>query len=67
MQIAELAMQALQSQDCQASMAVCEAFVSLLQGPPDAGGAPAGPGAPAEGAPVFKKGGKLAKKMKANC
>ena len=68
MQIAELAMQALQSQDCQAAMAVCEGFVSLLQGPPDAGGgmAPAGGGAP-EGAPVFKKGGKLAKRMKANC
>jgi hypothetical protein len=66
MQIAELAMQALQSQDCQAAMAACEGFVGLLQGSPDQG--MGGAGAPPEGAPVFKKGGKLAKRMKkANC
>lgn len=57
MQMAEIAMQALETQDCQAAMAVCEAFISMLQ--PEAGAAPAG-GAPApEGAPVFKKGGIL--------
>lgn len=56
MQLAEVAMQALETQDCQAAMAVCEAFISMLQ--PQGGGAPAGGPAPA-GAPVFKKGGVL--------
>lgn len=54
MQIEQLSRQALETQDCQAALAVCEAFVSLVQG---AGGAPA-EAAPA-GQPVFAKGGKL--------
>lgn len=56
MQIAQLSQQALETQDCQAALAVCEAFMALVQG----GG---GAGAPAEaapaGQPVFAKGGKL--------
>jgi hypothetical protein len=31
MQIAQVAMQALQNKDCEAAMAVCEAFVQLVQ------------------------------------
>jgi hypothetical protein len=31
MQIAQVAMQALQTQDCEAAMAVCEAFIQLIQ------------------------------------
>jgi hypothetical protein len=31
MQIAQVAMQALQNKDCEAAMAVCEAFVKLVQ------------------------------------
>lgn len=58
MQIAEMAGQALQTQDCQTALAVCEAFMSLVQG----GGQQ---GAPAEGAPVYKRGGKLIKRVKA--
>lgn len=57
MQLAEVAMQALETQDCQAAMAVCEAFISMIQ--PQGGAAPAPAGAPAGGAPVFKKGGVL--------
>ena len=58
MQIAEMAMAALQSQDCGMAMQVCEAFVGMLQ--QAQGGAPAGPvEAAPQGEPVFRKGGKL--------
>ena len=58
MQIAEMAMAALQSQDCGVAMQVCEAFVGMLQ--QAQGGTPAGPvEAAPQGEPVFRKGGKL--------
>lgn len=60
-QIAEVASQALQNQDCEAALAVCEAFVGLLSGGGPEGGAPAGPEA---GAPVYRKGGRLLKRVK---
>jgi hypothetical protein len=57
-QIAEMAIAALQTQDCGTAMQVCEAFVAMLQ--QAQGGAPTGPveEIPA-GEPVFRKGGKL--------
>lgn len=58
MMIAQAAMQALETQDCNIAMQVCEAFIGLIQG---SQGAPAEVGAPVE-QPVFKKGGKLVKK-----
>lgn len=54
MQIAQVAMQALQTQDCEAAMAVCEGFVQLVQ--EMAGGGEAG--APQQ-EPVYRAGGKL--------
>lgn len=57
MQIAEMAMQALQAQDCEMAMQVCQAFVQLVQ-QAQGGGAPEEQ-AP-QGEPVFRKGGKLA-------
>lgn len=63
MQIAQMAMQALQSQDCNAAMQVCEAFVQLVQ-QAQGGGAPEG-GAPAEqGEPVYRAGGRLVRRIK---
>lgn len=59
MQIAQVAMQALQSQDCEAAMAVCEAFVAMLQG-----GAEGAPEAAPEGEPVYRKGGKLVRRIR---
>lgn len=56
MQLAEMAMAALQSQDCGMAMQVCEAFVGMLQ---QAQGAPAPVDAVPQGEPVFRKGGKL--------
>lgn len=56
MQLAELAAQALQTGDCNAAMGLAEAFLGLIQG-----GAPA---PEAAGEPVFKKGGKLVKRLK---
>lgn len=59
MQIAQIAMQALQTQDCEAAMAACDAFLQLIQG--GQGGPPPG-GAP-QGEPVFKRGGKLKRRQ----
>jgi len=50
MEIAQIAVQALQNQDCEAAMAVCQAFVQLIQ--QSQGGEP-------QGEPVYRAGGKL--------
>lgn len=60
MQIAQLAAQALQSQDCQAAMQVCEAFMQIVQ--QAQGGAPEEE-AP-QGEPVYRRGGTLVKRIK---
>lgn len=67
MQIAQVAVQALQSQDCEAAMAVCQAFVQLIQ-QSMGGGSPEGPveGEP-QGEPVFKCGGKLKGRKAKKC
>ena len=52
MQLAQAAMQALQSQDCQMAMQVCQAFVQMIQ---QAQGGAEQP----QGEPVYRKGGKL--------
>lgn len=57
MQIAEMAMQALQSQDGNLALQVCQAFVELLQ-------QAQGGGAPPEGEPVFRRGGKMSYRLK---
>lgn len=57
-QLAEMAMQALQSQDSQLAMQVCEMLVQMLQ--QAQGGTPAS--TPEE--PVFRKGGKIAYRIK---
>lgn len=54
MQLAQAAMQALQSQDCQMAMQVCQAFVQIIQ--QAQGGAPEQQPA---SEPVYKKGGIL--------
>lgn len=51
MQLAEMSAQALQAQDCQMAMQVCEAFLQLIQ-------QAQGGGAPQE-QPVYRRGGKL--------
>ena len=55
MQIAQVAMQALQNKDCEAAMSVCQAFIQLIQ--QNQGGAPEEQ-AP-QGEPVYRAGGKL--------
>lgn len=56
MQLAQMAAQAIQSQDCQSAMRVCQAFLQLIQ-QQSQGQAPEQQ-AP-EGEPVYRKGGKL--------
>lgn len=51
--LAEMSMQALETQNCQIAMQVCEGFVALIQ--QMQGGAPAQE-------PVFRKGGKMLRK-----
>lgn len=60
--LAEMAVQALQGQDCQMAMQVCEGYVALIQQAMGEAQAPVGQ-AP-EGEPVFRKGGKLVKRKK---
>ena len=68
MQLAQMAMQALQGQDPQMAMQVCEGLVQFVQqiqggqGAPEEGGAPAEP----QSEPVYKKGGKLCKRIAKN-
>lgn len=57
-QLVQMAQQAVQGQDCEAAMAVCEGFLQLVQSA-QGGGAPA-----PEGQPVYKAGGKFAKRIK---
>lgn len=59
MMMAQAAMQALQNQDCNAAMQVCQMFMELMQqmqgGGPEGGGMP-----PEQGEPVYaKNGGRL--------
>lgn len=56
-QLAQLAVTAVQNQDCQAAMQVCQGFIALIQQSQQQGGQ-----AP-QGEPVYKKGGKLLKRM----
>ena len=60
MQVAQLAAQALQTQDCQAAMQVCDAFMQIVQ--QAQGGAPEEE-AP-QGEPVYRRGGTLVKRIK---
>lgn len=58
MMLAQMSAQALQSQDCQLAMQVCQAFIEIVQ--QMQGGAPEEP----QGEPVFRKGGILVRRIK---
>lgn len=58
MQIAKVAAQALQNKDCQAAMAVCQAFLQMLQQGDQGGQEQAAP----QGEPVYRAGGKLVRR-----
>lgn len=59
-QIAQMAMQALQTGDCEVALQVCEAFIQLIQAS-STGGAPEE--AP-QGEPVYRQGGILVRRIK---
>jgi hypothetical protein len=62
-QLLQIAQQALEGKDCDAAMAVCDGLLQLVAQSQGGGQAPAG-GAPADGSqPVFKRGGKLVKRI----
>ena len=60
------AQQALQSQDCEVAMQVCQMLLELAGGgaPAEAAPAEAAP-APAEGEPVYRRGGRLVRRINA--
>ena len=60
------AQQAIQTQDCQIAMQVCQMLLELAGGgaPAEAAPAEAAP-APAEGEPVYRRGGKLLRRINA--
>lgn len=55
-EILQVAAQAVESQNCDAAMAVCQALMQLAQGAQ-------GGEAPAEGQPVYRRGGRLVKRV----
>lgn len=60
------AQQAIQTQDCQIAMQVCQMLLELAGGgaPAEAAPAEAAP-VPAEGEPVYRRGGKLLRRINA--
>ena len=56
--LAEMAMQALETQDCAAAMSVCEGFMALIS----QANAPAPMGSEPAEAPVFRRGGQIRRK-----
>lgn len=58
MMLAQMSAQAIQSQDCQMAMQVCQAFLEIVQ--QMQGGAPEEP----QGEPVYRKGGILVRRIK---
>ena len=58
MQLIQAAAQALQGQDCNLAMQVCQAFLEIVQ--QMQGGAPEEP----QGEPVFRRGGTLVRRIK---
>ena len=58
MELYQLAVQALQTQDCQAAMGVCQGFIMIVQQAQNGAGEVGAP----QGEPVFKKGGKMKRK-----
>lgn len=63
--LAQAAAQALQTQDCQVAMQVCQGFIQLVQQMAQQRGIPQG-GTQEEqqGEPVFKKGGVLSRRIR---
>lgn len=59
MMLAQMSAQALQAQDCQMAMQVCQAFLEIIQ-QMQGGGAPEEP----QGEPVFRRGGVLVRRIK---
>ena len=58
------AQQAVQSQDCQVALQVCQMLLELVGGGAPQGGAPEGaPAEPAPGEPVYRKGGRLVRRI----
>ena len=60
MMLAQMSAQALQGQDCQLAMQVCQAFLEIIQ-QMQGGGAPA---EEPQGEPVFRRGGVLVRRIK---
>lgn len=58
MMLAQMSSQAIQTQDCQMAMQVCQAFLEIVS--QMQGGAPEQP----QGEPVFRKGGTLVRRIK---
>lgn len=65
MMLAQAAAQALQTQDCQVAMQVCQGFIQLVQQMTQQQGmSQQGPVEEQQGEPVFKKGGVLSRRIR---
>lgn len=68
MELVQMAQQALETQNPQLALQVCDGLIQLVQGGAPEGGAPAGPEeapAPEEaGQPVYRNGGRLIRRVR---
>lgn len=58
-QLVQMAQEALQSDNCEAALAVCDGLLTMLSQGQGGGAAPA-----EQGAPVYQKGGKIVRRLK---
>ena len=61
--ILEGAMQAIQSQDCQIALQVCQALAEMAGANAQPAPEAAAPATPAEGEPVYRRGGRLLRRI----
>lgn len=59
------AQQAVQGQDCEMAMQVCQMLIEALGGSPQEAAPQGAAPAPAEGEPVYRRGGRLVRRINA--
>lgn len=58
-QLVQMAQEALQSQNCESALAVCDGLLQMLSQGQEGGGSPAAE----QGAPVYRAGGKMVRRV----
>ena len=62
-QLAQLAQQAVENQDCDSAMSVCQGFLQMIQQMAGQQGGDQGDQGQSQGTPVYRAGGKLVRRV----